>query len=155
MEKSRQIIWTLLCGPRATAQLTGHTRHDTLLFSRTTTSLCHVRGQRKHLTSYVETESYAYSMIMMRLFLHVQDWWMNVEDENHAKEAKKENNIEKGNTKQCTNRYVGKKVLCFWLSCVHCVQYSEKKGCITCTLDIQGSFLTAPGGYSLCVEWRS
>ena len=29
------------------------------------------------------------------------------------------------NTRKCTNRYVGKKVLCFWLSCVHCVQYSE------------------------------
>lgn len=72
-------------------------------------------------------------MIMMWLFLYVQDWWINIERWKSHKEDKKErNNIQKRNTNKCTKRYVGKKVLCFWLSCVHCVQFSEllheKKG---------------------------
>ena len=66
---------------------------------------------------------------------------------------KREQNTKKRerNTRKCTNRYVGKKVLCFWLSCVHCVQYSEllreknnKKN--HALWDVQWSYLMAPGG---------
>lgn len=67
MEKCGQNNLTLLCVLRATilwgdATFTrfmttaNRSHHGTLLFSRTTTSLCHVTGQLKHLN--IETESY-------------------------------------------------------------------------------------------------
>lgn len=69
------------------------------------------------------------------------------------KETKKRKGRRKAkgkNTKTCTNRYVGKKVLCFWLSCVHlCTIFRApawKQRVRECTLP----FPMAPGG---CWVW--